>query len=190
MLRYSFFKKDSTNKMSNIVDAKGPSADEQLLAMVNGDYWVVLNANLLRDCKESVFCYRANALKIALQTYGPASEKLPSILVNEGKAKNQVYHGHVNDANGTTYVLEWAIIDPAKKIMALIGFGTHENYKFQQEKLTDNEIKKIINKESNQKILARAEIKIQEAKTKINKMKERGEIVMESSESTKMTRRK
>lgn len=180
MERYSFFKKDSTNEVSHIVNAGGPSAHEQLWAMVNGDYWVVLNTNLLKDCpKKSDLCYRANALKIALQTYGPASTKLPDVRVNKGKAKNQIYHGHVRDSNGKEYVLEWAIIDSTKKIMALIGFDTHENYKFRQEKLTDKEINKIINQESNQKILTRAESKIQEAKTKINKMKDRGESFIE-----------
>lgn len=172
-----FFKKNSVaNKVSHIVNAGGPSADEQLCAMVNGDYWVVLNAGLLNRCPEkSDLCYRANALKIALQTYGPTGEKLPDCRVNEGAAKNQVYHGHVNDSNGKIYVLEWAIINYDKKIMALIGFDTHENYKFRKKKLTIEEIERIFYQGKNQKIYMHAQEKIKEAKIKINKMKERGE---------------
>src|SRR3989338_8657517 len=113
-----FFKR----KISGVVNAGGPSAEEQLLAMGEDRYWTVLNTFVLQDQvgNDLQLTLKVNALKFALQTYGPVSEKLPvEIRPNKGKAEGFVFHGDFNDSHGVTHVLEWAIVDPTKRILAL-----------------------------------------------------------------------
>lgn len=174
----TFFKKST---MSNIVKAGGPSSSEQLLAMANGDYWTVLNTDFLSICqKGTTLCTNANAFKHALQTYGPTHKSLPDLRMNEGKAKNHVFHGHVRDNNKTTYILEWAIIDSNKKIMAIIGFDTHENCRFRKTPLNEEEIGKIMTSKNNLKILQHVQLKINEAKDKVKRLENNHENLFNS----------
>jgi len=162
-----FFKK---RELSNKVNAGGPPREDQLLAMAHDKYWVVLNTHLLSTCtKGTVLCDRVNALKHALQTYGPVGKQLPDCRDNKGKAKSHVFHGHVQDSNGTTYVLEWTVIDPKNRVMALLGFDSHENYKFRQSPLTAKECEKIVSTPENIKKSSYAQTKIKEAKAKVQR---------------------
>lgn len=161
----SLFKKSTPSKKIN---AGGPSPEDQIVAMAKNEYWIVLNCYLLNSCvKGTVLCDRANALKHALQTYGPNSNNLPDLRQNEGKAKGHVFHGHVQDANGTTYVLEWAPIDIKNRIMALLHFDTHENYPFQQHPLKKAQCEKILSFPANLTTISYAKQKIEEAKAKV-----------------------
>jgi hypothetical protein len=162
-----FFKKSN---VSRIVAAGGPAPEDQILAIANNKYWTVLNTQLLRHCaRGSLLCEKANAFKHALQTYGPSHNKLPDLRQNEGKSKSHVFHGHMNDANGTTYVLEWAIVDLKNRVMALTGFETHENYKFRQVPLSEAERVKILTAPKNIKIFIDATRKIEETKAKVGR---------------------
>lgn len=165
-----FFKKEH---VSNIVKANGPSPEEQLWAMANNEYWTVLNSSLLQYAAvDPILCIRANALKNALQTFGPASEKLPDFRNNIGNALGHVFHGHVNNSNGTTYVLEWAVVNKEKRILAFIGFDTHENYRFQKCPLKEDQLKKILNSPESKKIMALAAMKVIEAREKVDRIVE------------------
>lgn len=136
--------------------------------MVTGQYWTVLNTSILRlSANNKDLCHRVNALKHALQTYGPQSGNLPDLRHNQGKPKGWVFHGHVNNSSGKTYVLEWAIVDKNKKIIALTGFGPHENFKYSQEPLSDKAIFKILSDSQNVKIMNNIPKKIQEATEKV-----------------------
>lgn len=160
-----FFKK--TN-ISNIVKAKGPSPEDQLWAMANDKYWTILNSPLLqKSAGDLKLVARVNALKNALQTYGPTSENLPDFRNNKGKAMGTVFHGHANDSNGTTFVLEWTVVDREKQLIALIGFDSHENYSFRQTPLNKVELDSILACEDNKKAMAQANKKIIEAKQKV-----------------------
>src|SRR3990167_1109941 len=125
-------------KTSNKVKAKGPSPEDQLLAMAEDRYWTIVFADpehptLFEKFQEDdIFYDRLNAFKNALQTYGPISKNLPDFRHNQGAAKGRVFHGHIHNKNGGTYVLEWAPIDKQRRIIVLLQLGTHENYKFQQ----------------------------------------------------------
>ena len=167
MSNLRLFKKAIT---SNIVIAGGPSANEQLSAMVSGEYWTVLNTSILLTCvNDKDLCHRVNALKHALQTYGPESIHLPDLRPNKGKAQGFIFHGHANNSNGTTYILEWTVVDRKKKIMAITAFDTHENFKFRQEPLSAIEITKILSLSENIKIIENVSNKIQEAKEKVER---------------------
>lgn len=261
MLKNKFFSKTTA---SNKVLAGGPPADEQLLAIANNKYWMVLNSNLLNDqrVKNGRLCDKANALKHALQTYGPNSNKLPDIRPNIGKAQGHVFHGHVSDANSCTFILEWAIIDTkdacsvrlmnsepsntdinqvmslreiliidmdnsyqigfcnkdkayeqrkiknegikellhtyksptyiknpehknaisnvltlaegrafGERVIALIGFKTHENYSFRETPLSKSECSRILFAPENLEIVHHALSKIEEAKAKVERIK-------------------
>lgn len=162
-----FFKK---SKQSTIVNAQGPSPKDQLLSMAEDNYWTVLNSSLLRGIgNDKDLIPRVNALKNALQTYGPASNELPSFLNNKGRAMGSVFHGHV-DSRGTTYVLEWAIVDVKNRIMALVNFASHENYPFRQKPLDKKEINRILTSPESQKIIALVDKKITEAKEKVERV--------------------
>lgn len=164
----NFFKKTT---ISEKVKAGGPSAEDQLLAMANNKYWTVLGSSSLSACgKDNNLINRANAFKSALQTYGPTSDQLPDFRHNEGKAKNSVFHGHVTGSSGTSYILEWAVIDSGRRIMALVGFDTHENYSFKQKPLTADEQKKILAQPESKKILENVAKKVQEAKDKVERV--------------------
>lgn len=168
MLSSRFFEKSMKSKKVNV---GGPSSEQQLLAMYEGNYWTVLNSDILSlSQNDELFCDRANAFKHALQTFGPTSENLPDLRSNEGKAKNQIFHGHVSNSTGKTYVLEWAIISHEDKIMALVGFGSHENFKFKKNPLTKDDIDKILNLEKNKKIIENVKDKIQQAKDKVERV--------------------
>jgi len=164
-----FFKKTTVSKK---VNAGGPSAEDQVSAMASNQYWVVLNTHLLSSCvKGSLLCDRANAFKHALQTYGPISNNFPDKKLRGGKgaAKGHIFHGHVNDASGITYVIEWSVIDREKKIMALVGFDTHENYTFRSTPLNQDDCAKIMALPYNIKTLNHAIAKIEEAKNKVER---------------------
>lgn len=165
MFKSNLFHKSSP---SNIVNAKGPNAKDQLYSLVSGQYWTVLNTSALKICSnDKDLCHRVNALKHAIQTYGPDSKELPDLRQNKGNAKGAVFHGHANNSNGVTYVLEWAIVDKNKKIIALTRFDTHENFIFRKEPLTQDEISKILSSSENVKIMNFIPKKIQEAKDKV-----------------------
>lgn len=165
-----FFKK--TN-VSEKVKVGGPSPEDQILAMANNKYWIILNPHLLTICaKGSVLCDRVNAFKHALQTYGCVSDKLPDKREGKGLAKGHIFHGHVKDNTGTTYVIEWSVIDKEKRIMALIGFDTHENYKFRLTPLNQDDCKKILTAPKNIKTFNHAVEKIKEAKDKVDRIKQ------------------
>lgn len=166
MIQTQFFQK----KRSAKVNAGGPTPQEQLLAMAEDRYWVVLNTNLLRTIGgDKVLIDRVNAFKHALQTYGPSPQQgLPDLRQNTDKAKGHVFHGHVTNSNGTTFILEWTSIDRKNRIMALLGFDTHENYKFQKEPLTIEQSSKILAHPDNVKILNYIPLKIKEAKDKVD----------------------
>lgn len=164
MTNLAFFKK---NKASKIVYAGGPPPEEQISALVEDRYWIVLNTQLLRTCINGTpLCINANAFKHALQTYGPTDGQLPDFRHNKGDAKKQVFHGHLHD-DSTTYVLEWAIVDTEQRIMALIGLGTHENYPFRQTPLSTDERRNILLADENIKIIEHTKNKALETKEKV-----------------------
>ena len=243
--------------------AGGPPSDEQLLALANNKYWMVLNSDLLEGSRvrDRQLCNKVNALKHALQTYGPNHPCLPDVRPNIGKAQGSVFHGHVSDSNGCTYVLEWSIVDTkdvcsiklikskpseedinqvislreiliiekdnsyqigfcnkdgeycqiqlnkakvsellntykapvhiknsehknaiynvlsslegriyGERVIALVGFDTHENYSFRQTLLSKDESSRILFSPSNLKIAHRAFNKIEEAKAKVERV--------------------
>lgn len=161
----------SKTNISSIVKANGPSPEDQLLAMANGEYWTILNSSLLRDmARDPNLVARVNALKNALQTYGPVSKNLPDFRNNKGKAMGSVFHGHANDSLGSTYVLEWTIVNREKRLLALVGFDSHENYPFRQTPLPKTEVDRILAHEDNQRIIAYADQKIIEAKEKVDRV--------------------
>ena len=67
--------------------------------MANDEYWTVLNSSLLSEIgKDRCLVPRVNALKHAIQTYGPKSDKLPDFRHNNGKSQGFVFHGHAQDS--------------------------------------------------------------------------------------------
>lgn len=165
----SFFKKQNT---SSITLNKGPAPEEQLIAMVEDRYWTVLNSHLLRNVpNDPVLLARANALKFGLQTYGPTSPLLAfTARPNKGKSEGYIFHGDFDSALGVTYILEWAIIDPKERILAIVGFGKHENYPFQQKPLTKEKVTLILADDVNKKIFDNVKDKIEEAKAKVKRV--------------------
>lgn len=164
----NFFKKSISSK----VRVGGPTPEDQLMSMVQNKYWTVLNTKLLVGFKhDKLLTDRVNAFKHALQTYGPhPTTGLPDLIQNKGKAGGSVFHGHIYNSNGTMYVLEWTLLDKDRRIIALLGFDTHENYKFQQTPLRIEDCQKILSNPYNMKILAHVEKKIIEAKAKAERM--------------------
>ena len=62
-----------------------------------------------------------------------------------------------------------SVVDEEKRIMALIGFDTHENYNFRQTPLNKDDCKKILSAPNNIKTFTHAVEKIAEAKTKVER---------------------
>ena len=161
----------SKTTLSNIVKANGPSQEDQVKALANGTYWTVLNSALLRSAAyDQALIIRVNALKNALQTYGPVSEKLPDFRHNKGSAKGVVFHGHAHDSLGKTHVLEWTVIDEKMKLIALVNFASHENYAFRQKPLSSEEKKAILDCQESQKIMKLVAEKKKEAKEKVERV--------------------
>ena len=158
------------SKVSQKINANGPAYPDQILAMAQGNYWTILNTGLLKLSKNNKdLCNRVNALKAALQTYGPNSTQLPDLRQNKGLAQGSVFHGHVNNSSGKTYVLEWAVIDDERKIMALINFAKHENYVFKQTPMDLLTAESILSTPENKKIIKQIPTKIKEAKDKVER---------------------
>ena|SRR3990167_1177717 len=176
-VRYDFFK---TTEDSNIVKSGGPSKTEQLRAIYEGKYWTVLDPKkLLKKCKERFqndkdLLYEANAIKAAIQTYGPKSNLIPEMKKNTNpKTKGNIFHAHAKDKCGTEYIVEWEIIEEEKKIVELVGFDTHENYSFKGKKYSDKDKEIILNKDRNIEFFRKVSEKLLEARKKVidtNKM--------------------
>lgn len=159
---------------SRVAKSKGPQALDQINALITDQYWTVLGAKHL-SCKavnrNITLCINVNAFKHALQTYGPQNpEQLPDFRNAVGRANGHIFHGHVSDSNGKEYILEWTIVDPVNKIMAIVGFGIHENYRFKTEALQSEELNSILNNSNNIKIQERVAQLKQEAKAKADKI--------------------
>ncbi len=124
--------------------------DQITKALATDNYWTVLGAYThLRHEKlseDNNLCHRVNYIKHLLQVNGP--KNIPGLINNKGKSKGHIFHAHANDSKGKTYVMEWTVIDSDRKILAIVGFGIHENYPFIQQPLKDEEMKKILNEES------------------------------------------
>jgi hypothetical protein len=150
------------------VQSGGPKPEQQLLAMAEGRYWTVLNAHLLLKCKDNAaLSHEASVFKHALQTFGPASNELPDFRQNKRVVVvHDVFHGHIK-SNGTTYVLEWAIVSQEERIIALVGFGKHENYSFKQKALSAADRESIFKNKENIKIIEKVAVKTQEAIEKV-----------------------
>lgn len=152
-------------KPSAISEAKGPAAIDQLNALITDNYWTVLNVKRFFNCPrlsaDKKLTLAVNAFKHALQTFGPYDhQNLPDFRAGVGKTRGHIFHGHVRDANKKEYVIEWAVVDAEKKIMAIVGFGIHENYSFAKEPLTPKMASFIYSNQDNQSILEKvAELK-------------------------------
>lgn len=161
----------SKTNISRIVKANGPLPEDQLLAMANEEYWTILDSSLLKGAAHDPnLVVRVNALKNALQTYGPVSKYLPDFRHNKGKAMGSVFHGHAKDSIGNTYVLEWTVVNKEQRLLALVRFDSHENYPFRKTPLTKAELDIILACEDNQKIIVYAKQKIIEAKEKVDRI--------------------
>jgi hypothetical protein len=148
----------------------GPTLEQQNRAKLTNQYWYVLNIGLLRLVDgHKKFCDRANAFKHALQSFGPISPSLPDFRENKGKAKGHIFHGHVTHDTGAIYIIEWTVVDESRKLIALTGFDTHENFRFRQEKLSKEECERIITAPYNQEVIRHTDIKIAELKRKYEK---------------------
>jgi hypothetical protein len=140
MKRNAFFKAPPKKDTSGLVAFDAPEPRSQIDAALQGKNWVVLNLPLLRQSSvDATLCKYANSFKHALQTHGPNNpEQLHDLRPNTTPtARGSIFHGHMNDSNGRTYVLEWEIVDPKERIIALTQFGTHENFKFKQAPMSD-----------------------------------------------------
>lgn len=148
------------SKPSNMVISRGPEYKDQIMAIANDEYRTILNTSLLRKSSKDIeLNHRVNALKCALQTYGPSSNKLPDLRQNKGKAQGFVFHGH--------YILEWAIIDAKIRVLTLTNFDTHENYKFKQKPIDKETASELLEQPESIKIMKLVSEKIDEAKKKI-----------------------
>jgi hypothetical protein len=83
-MRYDFFK---PVRNSNIVMAGGPPKTEQLRAIYEKKYWTIINNGLLKKSKklfqnDDDLMQEVNAIKAAIQTYGPQSDQIAEIRVN------------------------------------------------------------------------------------------------------------
>lgn len=108
----TFFTQKTTSSTSKKVAEKGPSAKQQRDAIINDQYWIILNQFHLASLKkDSKLNNTANAIKHALQTFGPSligSEI--ELLHGKGAAKKHIFHAHAFDEHAT-YELEWTKID-------------------------------------------------------------------------------
>lgn len=148
-------------KRSKVVYAGGPSQREQLTALITNQYWTVLNAHLFH-CSATIIDsdlqVRVNAFKHLLQVYGSRSDKLPDYRPNTGGAYGHIFHGHVKDSQGTTFVIEWSVIDTETKQIAITHFDKHENFPFKQTPLKPNEIQGILTDPFNVRMLEKVKI--------------------------------
>jgi hypothetical protein len=127
-----------------LVDAKCPPYEEQATALLQGRSWHVLDADFLaNDHQDEMLRCRSNALKVALQVYGLTPSGF-DVKNNTGKTANQVFHCNLRGKTSTTFELEWACVDPEKRILAITNFDTHENFKFRQLPLSSEEKEKLL----------------------------------------------
>lgn len=99
--------------ISKKVSAGGPTSEQQHKAILDDKYWMILNEDHLDGLDGGTrLNHTANAIKHALQTFGPRLINSEIELINnEGAAKNKIFHAHAFDDNGKWYVLEWTEID-------------------------------------------------------------------------------
>ncbi len=132
-------------KKNWLVAAGGPNYVEQASAILDHQEWEVLNPFLLGNAytqQDEKLLRAVNALKGALQTFGPTPANYA--VTTQHKTNNEVFHTNIHGTTGTTYEVEWAIIDREKRIVALLGFDKHENYPFRQSALTGEEKQRIL----------------------------------------------
>ncbi|MDF1827137.1 MAG: hypothetical protein P1U39_02540 [Legionellaceae bacterium] len=148
-----------------------PVMNLQLKAMVENQYWTVLNSHLLAEVigkkpqgDMKILVDKANTVKHQLQTHGPIlRDHGVDFRQNKGKAAGEIFHSNMK-AGKTMYVMEWTVINEEKRIIALLGFGAHENYDYAQNPLTEEQKSKILNEPRNEEIIKNVKKKIAEAK--------------------------
>ncbi|MDF1683615.1 MAG: hypothetical protein P1U36_03060 [Legionellaceae bacterium] len=148
-----------------------PVMNLQLNAMVENQYWTVLNSYLLAEVigkkpqgDMKILADKANTVKHQLQTYGPILRDYGvDFRQNTGRAAGEIFHSNMK-AGKTMYVMEWTVLDEEKRIMTLLGFGPHENYDYAQKPLTAIQQTKILDDSHNKNILDNVKLKIAEAK--------------------------
>ena len=131
----------------------GPRPKAQNKAILQGSYWYTFNSSILNNDYLKVdkdLRLKTNAFKAFLQTYGPDEAKKSGFDIRENKgADKKIWHTHLKGADGTTYVLEWEILDKDKRHLSLNKFGPHENFRFTQSPKAPVAINALIcNKES------------------------------------------
>lgn len=119
--------------------------------------WIVLNTRVLNNRileAHAKLRKRIDEFLATLQAYGPTDkDHLKDLRMNTGRARGVVYHGHVMGEDGDTYILEWTAVDEKDRIMALIGFDSHESYHFHQKPLSEDQKRAILENPKNCKIL-------------------------------------
>lgn len=160
---------------SKLVLFGAPTQEEQVEALVTSRYWTILNSHFFHcgaTATDNDLRSRVNTFKHLMQVHGSDNEKLPDFRPNKGRARGHIFHGHVKDSQGTTFVIEWSVIDTINKQIAITRFDKHENFTFKQDPLTAQEIQAIVSDETNIRVVANVEKQREAAVKKCERMAE------------------
>lgn len=136
-------------KTNWLVAGDGPDYVAQASAILDRAAWSVLDADILGNAytqQDETLLRSVNALKVALQTYGLTPPRFD--ITTQKNANNEVFHTNIRGKH-VTYEVEWALVDREKRILALVGFEPHENYKFTQKPLTAEQKAQYLNNPKN-----------------------------------------
>lgn len=167
MKEVKFFRK---SKLSEKALAGGPEGHEVLQAMAEDRYWSIIGTKHLQLCHgDEKFNHRTNAVKNAIQVYGPMPAILQRVKYNPG-TENSVWHVHVENGSGKEYVLEWGVVDEKRRVIAILNFASHENYSFIKKPISETQKKNLLSDPYNTKRLDKIDKKIIEAKKKVERV--------------------
>jgi hypothetical protein len=144
----------------------GPSRIQIHEAILRNENWIVLSRGMLSLCStDKDLNNRANAAKHSLQVFGPTRPRVDKLRPNYCTDGN-VFHCHVRNSTGKEFVMEWAVVSWQDRILALTCFDIHENFRYRQTALSQEEIDAIMADKRNVKTIEFARRKADEVRAR------------------------
>jgi hypothetical protein len=147
---YTLIPNPRTDKNLHVINFyvyREPALRGHLQALWNGGKGIKNKETLEGASVDQKIHHRMNVLFRNMELQGPLRKEFANFKYD---SRNDLYHCHLYDGK-PTYVISWEC-DMQKRIINIVNWGTHENFKFERVHDKDQKIDKSIIERSNNAI--------------------------------------